>query len=99
AHYTSALPPHGPLPISKAISLGRSGSVSASNCSRCSRSLCRQTFLSQPALRMPAIMLAWLSSSEKITQPGRILASVESVASFERSEEHTSELQSRENLV
>jgi hypothetical protein len=32
---------------------------------------------------MPAIMLAWFSSSEKITQPGRILASVASVASLE----------------
>jgi len=32
---------------------------------------------------MPAIMLAWLSSSEKITQPGSSLATVDSVASFD----------------
>jgi hypothetical protein len=38
---------------------------------------------SQPELRMPAIMLAWFISSEKITQPGSSLARVESVASFE----------------
>ena len=32
---------------------------------------------------MPAIIEAWLSSSEKITQPGSSLPSVDSAASFE----------------
>jgi hypothetical protein len=32
---------------------------------------------------MPAIIEAWLSESEKMTQPGSSFAMVESVASFE----------------
>jgi hypothetical protein len=45
--------------------------------------LWRKTRFSAPELRMPAIIEAWFSSSEKMMQPGRILASVDSVASFE----------------
>ena len=39
--------------------------------------------LSTGETRKVIIMLAWLSSSEKITQPGSSLATVDSVASFE----------------
>ena len=55
--------------------LGRFGIGSAaSSSSRWARSLWRKTRFSQPELRMPAIIEAWLSSSEKMMQPGSILA-------------------------
>ena len=46
----------------------------ASSSSRWARSLWRKTRFSQPELRMPAIIEAWLSSSEKMMQPGSSLA-------------------------
>ena len=69
--------------LSNAISFGAAGSAAASSSSRWTRSLWRNTFFSQPELRMPAIIEAWLSASEKMMQPGSNLATVESVASFE----------------
>ena len=44
-----------------------------SSSSRCSRSLWRKTCRSPPPLRMPAIIEAWFSASEKMIRPGRIL--------------------------
>ena len=69
--------------LSNAISFGAAGSSAASNSSRCARSLWRNTRFSQPELRMPAIIDAWFSSSEKMMQPGKTFASVAKVASFD----------------
>ena len=80
---TGAMSPSIEYTLSNAISLGVPASSAASSSSRCARSLWRNTRFSQPALRMPAIMEAWFSSSEKITMPGSTLASVASVASLE----------------
>ena len=64
--------------------LGRvGGRAAASSSSRCARSLWRKTCFSQPELRMPAIIEAWFSASEKMMQPGSSLPIVASVASFE----------------
>ena len=50
--------------------------------SRSAGSLCLKMRFSQPLWRMPSIIEAWLSASEKITQPGSSLPMVLSAASL-----------------
>jgi len=49
---------------------------------RCTGSLCRKMWRGTPLFLIPWIMEAWLPASEKISQPGRALASVNRVESL-----------------
>ena len=68
----------------KAMSFGRPlNSSRVSSDSRCARSLWRNILFSHPEWRIPSIIEAWLSASEKMTRPGTSCPSVCSVAEFE----------------
>src|SRR6516225_829687 len=67
---------------SKQTSLGRLRGTPSSNRARSAGSLWRKTCFSARLLRMPAIIEAWLSASEKTTVPGNSRASVDSAASL-----------------
>jgi len=69
--------------LSNATSLGRSAGYCAISRSRSAGSLCAKTCFGHPDCRIPAIIEAWFSASEKITQPSTSRASVDSVASLE----------------
>ncbi len=62
---------------------GRAGSSAESLRSRSAGSLCRQIALSQRAWRMPSIIDAWLSASDRITAFSSFEPSVPSAAQFE----------------
>ena len=67
---------------SKATTFGRSGSAARSFRPRSSGSLWRKMHFSAMACRTPAIIEAWLASSENRMHPGRWRPMVDSAASF-----------------
>ena len=69
--------------LSKAISFGASGSAARSLASRSATSLCLQITFSAREWRMPSIIEAWLSESEKTIMPGIFAASVPRAAQLE----------------